>query len=43
MDEQQKPRKKFPSVQEFCVALPLYAEHVVESDETRLLHGFFSA
>src|SRR6185295_18307248 len=42
MDEKEKPKKKLPSVQEFCVALPLYAEHVVESSEEHSLYRFIT-
>jgi hypothetical protein len=41
-EEQQQPKKKFPSVQEFCVALPLYAEHSVEMSETQSLYMFIT-
>ena len=43
MSENQQPKKEFPSVQEFCVALPLYAEHSVQPSEEGKLYKFITS
>lgn len=43
MNEQKQPKDTLPSVEKFCVSLPLYAEHAVRDSETDRLYKFITA
>jgi hypothetical protein len=43
MNNKPIPKKEFPTIQEFCVKLPLYAEHSVQQSEVLSLFSFITS